>query len=182
MADDVLRRPFSHSAIPFTLGGRLYEVPYRSAAEWLEILEVTPVDGLLLAALDSKQRWRLQDGMLDGEIRVHDLSTASHTLLKQITGYERWWIGYRLALAAFGPSLLGSLMLAGVRPHDVTLPQWCAATYASITRHASQEDRFKLDAQLDVPLEGTDPGAAWDDMGMSAEDMERMARELPGTR
>jgi hypothetical protein len=180
--DQVLRRPFSRSPLPFTLGGRLYEVPYRSAADWLEVLEVTPVDGLFLAALDSEQRWRVQDAMLDGEVRVRDLSPASYSLLAQITGYGRWWIGYRLAVAAFSPTLLGQLTLAGVRPQDVTLVQWCAATYAILTRHASAEDRFKLDAQLDVPLAGNDPGEAWDDMGMSAEDLEAMARELPGTR
>lgn len=164
------------------LGGRLYESPYRSAGAWLEILEVTPLDSLTLAALDSEDRWDVQDKMLDGEIRAPELATSAQALLKQITGYERWWIGYRLAVAAMDPAILGPLILAGLRSDDVTLPQWCAATYALLTRNASSEDKFKVDAHLDVPLAGVDPGTAWDDMGMSAAEMRAMADNLPGMR
>ena len=95
------------------LGGRRYKSPYRSAGAWLEILEVTALDSLTLAALTPEDRWDVQERMLDGEIRAPELAASAQVLLKEATGYERWWIGYRLAVAALDPAILGSLVLAG---------------------------------------------------------------------
>jgi hypothetical protein len=160
------------------IAGTLYEIPWRTAAEWLAVLDQGRVHSVAVKLMGPEDRENVLMALVDGELGQKDLADASYKLMKEVTGWS-WWECYRLATLPTDPSILGRLTLAGVRAREVSLVEWCAAVYALCTKDAKAEDVFKFDAMLAAPPPGFEDD--WEDE-QSFDDMVRAARAMPGVR
>ena len=149
-------------------------IPYAPAAAWLDSLRQPFTVALSMA--DSPSRDRLLDAMIERGGLTVPLRTASLDLLRRMSGWDFWWETVRLAGLGAG-DLLGELTLRGVDPWNVSLGQWCSATYTACIRDAKQEDRFRFDAQLSFPPAGYED--EWDD-GVDLDATEAAMAGIPG--
>jgi len=159
MAD--LARVLTRVPFTVTVAGRAFRVPYKSAAEWLVLLDDAPLGILAQRVLGEDSDFLLR--LVDGDVRADQAREAGPEILRQASGYDRWWQAYNLALASTQDNVLGRMLLKGIDPHAVSLGQWCVALYALATEGSKESDRAKFDFQLDVPPPGFDPGSSWDD-------------------
>jgi len=159
MAD--LSRVLRRDPFTVTVAGRAFRVPYKSAAEWLVMLDDAPLEILAQRVLGEDSDFLLL--LVDGKVSAAQAHDAGPEILRLASGYDRWWQAYNLALASTQGNVLGRMLLKGVDPSAVSLGQWCTALYALATQGAKEADQAKFDFQLDIPPPGFDPGDTWDD-------------------
>ena len=110
----------------------------------------------MLASKHDEYRWyRL--GSRDPE-RAAGMLDASRQVFGKAAGCE-WWVAERLAVqslnwAGFG----GELYAQGLRPAEVPLAVWLAATYRVMLLAARKEDRAAIEGSLALPPAGYDTG------------------------
>lgn len=151
-------------------------LPYRSAAQWAPALVTGRMHQMVAWGLPEEAVERLLLSLVDGRLSERDIRDAAFSLIEKASGWE-WWAAVRLVYYSEDASVLGRLVLAGVRPHEVSLAEWCAAVYAIFTKDAKHEDQFKFDALLHAPPPGYED--AWDD-GTDFDQMVQAARSMPG--
>jgi hypothetical protein len=149
--------PLSRGPVPIQIGGRAFSLAWRPAAEWTGVQ--TGFD--VIAFLSEDDRSTIGRMILDGSVDTDNVVHAAHQVLETVTG-RRWWEGCRLFTVSVQPDVLGHLTLAGVDPWQRSAYEWCAATYALLTRNADEKDRLRIDFQLSIPPRGYEDDWATD--------------------
>lgn len=138
--------------IAVRVGTGRVRVPPRTAADWL--LAAWGGGGVkyLLELGETEDTEWLAMAMLDDEVELDQVVDAAHEALEQASGWK-WWIAENLLLGcgAAWPQIGGELMLRGVRPAEVNLGQWLAATYSALTRNGTEKDVNAFDQKLAMP-------------------------------
>jgi hypothetical protein len=175
-------RPLYTGPVTVSVGTRVFDVPHRSAAGWLDILPRARPASLLLYGAVTVHAASLRDDVLDGALSLDDVATASHELLGRITGTgPRWWVGWNVSVIGSSSSTVGAMTLKGADPFRCTLPQWNAAVERLYTDGAKESDRMRWMAATEMPPADAGTAATWDS-GMTREQMTAQAARMPGMR
>ncbi|MEU2510164.1 hypothetical protein ABZ621_36500 [Streptomyces sp. NPDC007863] len=154
--------------MPVQIGGLVFALAWRPAAEWTGVRSETDVIRMLPES-DQDAVGRM---LLEGQATVRDVTEAAHDVLSLVTG-RKWWEGHRLLQISVQPETLGHLALAGVDPWQRSAYEWCAATYALHTKHADEKARMKFDFQLSLPPRGYE-----DEWGSDGDNPEAVQKQL----
>lgn len=141
-----------------SIGGRVFSLAWRPAAEWTTVCSEMDV----VQFLDDEDRTALGRMVMDGSVTPDNVVQATHAVLEAVTG-RRWWAGHLLLGLSVQPEALGHLTLAGVDPWQRSAYEWCAATYALYTRDADEKGRLQFDFQLAIPPKGYEDAWGTDD-------------------
>lgn len=160
----------------FEVDGATFELRPATAAEWVTAMysdhyPVTVAPGMLQDPAEEVISDRLMsrrgaDGKWIARVARRALQHA---------GGRAWWETQRLVGALSAPRILGALMLRGVDPHRMNLPQLTAAVYALLSENRDEKGMFMLDAQLVAPPVDAD----LDDL-QDEDDFAAIARQLQG--
>lgn len=163
--------PLSRGPVPVEIGGQVFLLAWRPAAEWTTVQDEMDV----IRFLSDGDRSALGRLIIDGIVHQDNVVEAAHRVLEEVTG-RRWWEGHRLLAMSVQPEALGHLALAGVDPWQRSAYEWCAATYALYTQHADEKQRLKFDFQLGIPPRGYEDAWGSDD----GDDPEAVDKALAG--
>lgn len=163
--------PLARGPVPVVIGGQVFNLAWRPAAEWTTV----HVEMDVIRFLPEEDRSTIGRMLVDGTVTPDNVVHAVHSVLETVTG-RRWWEGQRLLLMSIQPDTLGHLTLAGVDPWQRSAYEWCAATYALYTRNADEKERMRFDFQLSLPPKGYED--AWGDSG--GDDPEAVEQALAG--
>jgi hypothetical protein len=150
-----------------TVGGRDYEFPAATAADWLSVLMVEQID------LDDVVRYMAQDGedLLYREDVGAELYDTILEVIDQVSG-RPWWQAMRLiSVATANWNVVGAEMLyRGVLPDQMSLSGWLDVLLIVILRLMDPKDVTMFTLQLENPpvqvIEGTQ---VEEEMSMSRE-------------
>lgn len=155
--------------ITVTLLGREWEIPPKTAADWLEVL----VPGRLYEVVpgwfdDETADDLIWDAVDDGTITENDLDQITKEVIEAASGRAWWWGWQILAMAKNSATawsrLHGLMLLGGIDSTKVSLAAWFDALYAVATEGMETEQKRKFDAAVDTPP----PGEELDEMAESS--------------
>lgn len=152
-------------ALDVELGGEVFTVPARPAADWfLAILDEDEALPLIPGMMADGAEERITDLLLDEEIDLDLIVTRSRELLTEAAG-RPWWEADRLIRSA-GASwhiIGGEMTRLGVDLEKVSLGAALNAIYVICVRTMDEKERNKFDIDLRLPPIGVE--------GVKAEDM-----------
>lgn len=137
------------------LGGRTYEVPALSAADWLPVLLTGDPLLVLDMVVSIEDGETIDDLILAGRIKSDELTEALVSAIEEAAG-RPMMASYVLVQAAtrHWATISGRLAQRGFRWDREPLGAALDAIYAMITQNMTDEDRAKFEALLDTPLPG----------------------------
>jgi hypothetical protein len=145
-------------ALDVELGGEVFTVPARPAADWfVAILDDDVPLPLIPGLMDSDAEDRISDMLLDGEIAAEDIAVRSRELLTAAAG-RPWWEADRL-IRSSGESwhiIGGELTRLGVDLGTVPLAAALNAIYVVCVRTMDEKERNKFDIDLRMPPIGVE--------------------------
>lgn len=174
MAD---RSPYSREPYALRAGSVTLAIAYRPAGAWVPPLASGQVLEVLTGFCEPKGLGLLTQELACQRVSLDDVKNAALKLVCEASGWRRWWEAVRLCTLSESRDGIGHLALAGLNPWNMSLAQWCCATYVVYTQHLKPEDQFKFDAQLATPPPGIVD--TWDD-GSDFDMMVQASRSLPG--
>lgn len=159
------------------LAGSRFLLPYAPAGQW--IVNLDWLDTLAARMATPADREAMTDLVLDEPNGRDLLRDASRQLLSAVCR-RPWWEAYRLLDLSVSPQGLGHLALAGMRPWDCAVGEWCAATYALYTRDADEKALVQFDFRLSIPPRDHRDNGWGDDRGDDPEEIERAMAKMGG--
>lgn len=171
------RTLISRAPVAITVAGTRILLPYRPAADWAVVIEsVSALAGTLAEPAD---RERLADLLMEHPDAATDMRAESLRILAEQSGWK-WWEAGRLIATSLGREILGRLTLAGLDPHQRSLGEWCAATYALCTKGQDEKGRIRFDFHLSLPPPGYHD--EWDDEGDDPAAIMQAVQAMTGKR
>lgn len=152
-------------ALDVDLGGEVFTVPPRPAADWfIAIIDTETPLPLIPGLMDRDAEERITDMLLDGTIDADLLVTRQRELLTAAAG-RPWWEADRLirSSAESWNIIGGELTRLGVDLGKESLASVLNAIYVICVRTMDEKERNKFDIDLRMPPIGVE--------GVTAEDM-----------
>lgn len=158
--------------VVLSIGGRDWEIPAASAADWLSVLMPSPVDlDEIIMTMVVNGESLLFDESIGGELENVMLDVIS------LVSGRPWWQALRMiAVAVNNWNVLGGEMLyRGIIPDQVSLSQWLDVLLLVTIRSMDPKDVTMFTLQLEnPPVEVVDSVA--EEMEMSRDQFLSMAR------
>jgi len=158
--------------VVLSIGGRDWEIPAASAADWLSVLMPSPVDlDEIIMTMVTNGESLLFDESVGGELENVMLDVIS------LVSGRPWWQTLRMiAVAVNNWNVLGGEMLyRGIIPDQVSLSQWLDVLLLVTIRSMDPKDVTMFTLQLEnPPVEVVDSVA--EEMEMSRDQFLSMAR------
>lgn len=158
--------------VVLSIGGRDWEIPAASAADWLSVLMPSPVDlDEIIMTMVVNGESLLFDESVGGELENVMLDVIS------LVSGRPWWQALRMiAVAVNNWNVLGGEMLyRGIIPDQVSLSQWLDVLLLVTIRSMDPKDVTMFTLQLEnPPVEVVDSVA--EEMEMSRDQFLSMAR------
>lgn len=158
--------------VVLSIGGRDWEIPAASAADWLSVLMPSPVDlDEIIMTMVVNGESLLFDESVGGELENVMLDVIS------LVSGRPWWQTLRMiAVAVNNWNVLGGEMLyRGIIPDQVSLSQWLDVLLLVTIRSMDPKDVTMFTLQLEnPPVEVVDSVA--EEMEMSRDQFLSMAR------
>lgn len=165
---------------PSEVRGHLF--PHLNAAVWCELLSTRQWPVRLIHLMDPDPYEALLKDIESSTLDADGLLALARAALADAAG-RPWWEAERLVATctADGGRLLGMVLLAGVRPDQLTLAAFCCAVWAQITKGADATGLLKAQSELCVPP----PEVSFEELEDEEDDMTAMVermRGMPGVR
>lgn len=149
--------------VTVTVAGHPFVLNATSAAQWLGAIAMDP-EGLygIVPGLIADEDLDLMESLWSTR---DDIDTrwfyAARTALGRGAGRDWWWAQHLCvkSLQAW-PYINGTLLRQGIDAKKMPLPDWLDACYMTLWSNASEDDRTKLDFELNARPKGiATPGA-----------------------
>lgn len=123
------------------LGGQVFHVPARDAADWLTVLLADDLDleAIFPGFCGPDVQVEVNQMLIDGTTDSEQLEKALCELLEEISG-RRWWITVRLSrVLRMNWEIIGGLLASqGVVPTGVSLSYWLDGAYMTLLNHLAK--------------------------------------------
>lgn len=166
---------------PFVVasGPHSYVFAHHPASQWA-LAATSDRYQQIVALVHPDHQQMLLDDVQHGRLTGAALARLANDAVAEAAG-RPWWEAARLSATALEPSgrMLGTLLLAGIRPQETTFAAFCCAVWARLTQGADATELFKMEAQLSVPPPGEETDE-WGDAGFAGQ-VEAL-RAMPGVR
>jgi hypothetical protein len=143
--------------LSFVLDGQTYSVPPRPARVWMLALFAGDPEDLLLDLLEPEDAEDLWEAAVDEEdpLTLTMLAHIGQSMLTRAAGRPWWQASMLLAtLAVNWETYIAVARDRGIGdPTDWPVDELCAWVYLRMTQYAKEEDKLRIDADLDTPPE-----------------------------
>lgn len=150
--------------IEVELGGWLYVITARPAADWMVALMKGPA-AIVPGMLASDDRAELLRDFLRGRVTQEEMSEAAHDVLEAASG-RRWWEAERLVVSAMQgdswPVVHGELVLRGVDLEKISLGALWNALYSLVIQNTEEAKRPKIEFEISKPPPGVSADELYD--------------------
>lgn len=149
---------FAPVAIDILFAGERFTIPAHPAATWLQILTDETIDALNIfpGLLDPVDQERFDELVFGGGLAVDEFKETIYEIIAEVSGHTWWWTIHLLSLLR-GPNStqwLGEMVRFDA--NNMSLGAWVNALYALLVKHQKEEDRMRLDMELEMPPPGVE--------------------------
>lgn len=142
------------------LGGREYEVPPRTGAQWLTVLLPSPLDlaDILPGMLGDDDAEVLEEALMAGEVSEQDIKDSVFEVITLAAGRDWWWaLNLIQSVATVWTQVYGQLVAQGVRFDQLPLGAVLDAMYATLAARMDKDRLRAFDSDLARPPVGHAP-------------------------
>ncbi len=101
--------------------------------------------------LDPADQFIVDDLIFEEQITIQELTQVIHETIAVVSGHDWWWT-LKLLSVTQGESatqILGEMTRYDI--NHISLAAWVNGLYALLVRYMKEEDKIKLDSELETP-------------------------------
>lgn len=142
---------FRRGPFTVTVDELAYTFPALTADRWLDVLAHPAWHAEVFRLCDDDAREAFTDRVERGEAGTTELMRIVHAAVAEAGG-RTWWEVTRLAGILLGqPTVIGTLLMRGVRPDTCTLAACLAAVWSLVTQNGTEMERAQREMELTAP-------------------------------
>lgn len=147
---------FDPVEVDVNLSGYRFTIPAHPASVWLQILTDEQVNGLdvLPGLLDEEGEQRFDELVFSGGLERDEYTNTIYEIIAEVSGHTWWWTMHLLSLLQ-GPNATQWLgEMTRLDASRVSLGAWLNSLYSLLVKYQKEEDRMRLDMELEMPPPG----------------------------